>query len=207
MAEEPQSKVKGFLSKLVVPLATALLLGGTAPWWYQEFFKKAEPQPVTQAVKKDEPEPKVQPETQPETQPKTQPETQSESEDETVPLEPRPRDGMRSSFEAIPLRQIAPDGSVLIGSDPRAVAFDAFGIQHLEEGGSPSSEPEIEHYDGYAVVSLVSSTGGDDSVRGSRYRLEFEPIDDRRWQLVWAGQQWQCYRGDDAGQWTTKLCI
>lgn len=57
-----------------------------------------------------------------------------------------------------------------------------------------------------AILTLDSLR--DDSVAAMRYRLEFDLQDDGvTWELVWAGRQQQCRRGEMAGDgWTRELC-
>ena len=55
-------------------------------------------------------------------------------------------------------------------------------------------------------IYLLTVTGfKDDSVLGERYRLEFEKTGNA-WELVQGGKQYQCARGENAGQWTKELC-
>ena len=55
-------------------------------------------------------------------------------------------------------------------------------------------------------IYLLTLTGfKDDSVSGERYRLEFEKTENA-WELVQGGKQYQCARGENAGQWTKELC-
>lgn len=113
-----------------------------------------------------------------------------------IELESNQRANERESFKSMSMSEVAQSAST-IGNDRRRIAFDAFGLSgsdFLEEGSSPSWQT-LEEFTEYSVVTIASLSGGDDSVAGTLYRIEFEKIDNTRWQIVWVGQQWKCYRG------------
>lgn len=121
---------------------------------------------------------------------------------EIIKSESGQRASDRREYEQISVREISERTST-VGSDRRSIAFDAFGLTEFEEGALPS-DLVLDEYTKYSVVTIVSLQGGDDSVDGARYRIEFEEVDNTRWQVVWAGRQWKCARGSK--QWTTGLC-
>ena len=113
----------------------------------------------------------------------------------------------RKLYKLIPVRNLNMRGHTIIGSDAKAVAFNIYGrTQYIEEGGSPVTVTETLGNKNLKVIIVTDNHGGDDSVAGTRYRLEFESVDDTRWQIVWLGKQWKCFRGNNIGVWTTELC-
>ncbi len=177
-----------FLSKIIVPVIIALLVGGTSPWWWSEFIstnKTGNGSTVTDDV--------------------NSPNSQDSEQKviDRINKEYRQRNAERDQYKSISLSEIENRTSI-VGADRKAIAFNAFGLTSYEEGSSPS-DLFVEDYTEYSVVTVISLHGGDDSVLGSRYRLEFEKIDEERWQVVWAGQQWKCVRSNTR-EWTTQLC-
>lgn len=107
----------------------------------------------------------------------------------------------RDAFEAVAL----PDGETA-GADPQALVHALYA----------SSEPVEGHYSEEAVT--LSDTGGaqvvlftqlglpDDSVRGTRYRLELLQ-QSGQWQVIWAGRQVSCWPGRGHEDWGTEPCV
>lgn len=50
------------VAQLIAGIVTALLVGGTAPWWWQEFFSTKEPEPTVRIVPEPEPTVRIVPE-------------------------------------------------------------------------------------------------------------------------------------------------
>ncbi|MEM8505757.1 MAG: hypothetical protein AAF716_21720 [Cyanobacteria bacterium P01_D01_bin.1] len=183
-------KEESFASKLtmaiLVPVAIALIAGGTSPWWWSEIF--AVEQPV--------------PEQDQETQ--AEPEEISREADQAF-LEAEQRGQERTDYREVDLRKFTRRGFPLQGTDPREMTFNILGRASLEEGEQPSVV-ERQSFIEYSVVTITNNGMADDSVGAERYRLEFEQIDDRRWQIVWAGAQQRCWRAEDPQAWTAQLC-
>ncbi|MGK7928301.1 MAG: hypothetical protein AB4290_24170 [Spirulina sp.] len=89
---------------------------------------------------------------------------------------------------------------------PRDVAIGLFKEYTRESEGRQSETISIEYPTGTMAVVTVTIVGlADDSVRGSRYRLEFEWNRDR-WQLNWVGSQVQCHSGRGHQNWGRDRC-
>lgn len=58
-----------------------------------------------------------------------------------------------------------------------------------------------------AIIIFVQGEFMDDSVWGSKIRMELA-LEDGVWEIVWAGEQWRCRRGDAEliDNWHTTLC-
>lgn len=188
MAKSP--KEESFVSKLalavLVPVAIALIAGGTSPWWWSEIFATEQPAP--------EPTPELTPEPTPDPEESNQRQTEAEQ-----------RRQARTDYREVDLRQFTRRGFPLQGTDPRELTFNILGRASLDEGEAPSVI-ERQTFTEYSVVTITNNGMADDSVSAQRYRLEFEQIDDRRWQIVWAGSQQRCWRADDPQEWTAQLC-
>lgn len=110
----------------------------------------------------------------------------------------------RDEYTNLELNEIEGD---LTGDEPEAITLELFGVKEPVEG---NFQEEIAVKDGEAfqkTVILTQTGFADDSVRGFRYRLEYE-FDQSigEWRLVWAGRQQSCYRADDPQAWTTEYC-
>ncbi|MBE9061169.1 hypothetical protein [cf. Phormidesmis sp. LEGE 11477] len=79
------------------------------------------------------------------------------------------------------------------------------GRSSLEEGEQPPIL-ELQVFTDYSVVTVTNEGFVDDAIAAKRDRLEFEKVDEQRWQIVWAGDQQRCRRGRDLEEWTTQLC-
>jgi len=58
-----------------------------------------------------------------------------------------------------------------------------------------------------AIIIFIQGEFRDDSVWGSKIRMELA-LEDGVWEIVWAGEQWRCRRGDAdlIDNWHTTLC-
>lgn len=188
-------KEESFVSKLtmaiLVPVAIALIAGGTSPWWWSEIFGSE--QSVAEETQEKEPEEERE---EPEAEPKIEVNEELEAEQ---------RLAERLAYREVPLRNLIRRGFSLQGTDPRNIAFNILGRASLEEGEQPSAV-EIQPFAAYSVVTITNNGMADDSVSAQRYRLEFEKIDNQRWQIVWAGSQQRCWRAEDPKEWTSQLC-
>jgi hypothetical protein len=102
--------------------------------------------------------------------------------------------GTRKEYTAIDLKTITPDTS-LTGSHPKAIALAAFGVKEPIEGNFQEKVTVSYLKRDRALAILVQLGLPDDSVRGFRYRLEFQRQGNERWRLVWAGRQQACWPG------------
>ncbi|AFY69212.1 hypothetical protein Pse7367_0912 [Thalassoporum mexicanum PCC 7367] len=92
------------------------------------------------------------------------------------------------------------------GADPEAIAVALFGNTEPTEGNF-EEEIDSQIVDDQAVVTITQLGLADDSVRGVRYMLKFDQMDDQTWQLVWVGVQQTCYEGRGTQEWTTDACV
>ena len=94
-----------------------------------------------------------------------------------------------------------------IGRDPQAIAISALGLTEIVE---QQQEVETDYpQDDMAVVTITQTNLLDDSVAAIRYRVKFAPYgdrDERQWQVVWAGQQFQCRLNRGDRNWSKDLC-
>lgn len=123
---------------------------------------------------------------------------------EDIPREqysPRPLEAILAEISTPPAETAsAPPG---VAYSPEAIALQLFGRTALEEGQQPTV---VASADTQSPVVTVTNFGElDDSVGGSRYRLEFETLDGNQYKLVWAGAQRYCRRTAPP-QWTMELC-
>lgn len=102
--------------------------------------------------------------------------------------------GTREEYTPINLKTIAPDTS-LTGSEPQAIALAVFGVKEPIEGNF-QEKVIVNNLSRHRAVAILVQIGlPDDSVRGFRYRLEFQRQATGQWQLVWAGRQQACWPG------------
>jgi len=138
--------------------------------------------------------------TSPSAPPEVEPEP--EPEEETAPATTL---GDRNDYRPFDLNNLPPDAD-LTGGDPEEIALQLFGISEPVEG--PYRE-EISRYDNNPqrpVVIFMQMGLADDSVKGMKYRLDFESAGQEQWRLDWVGQQYTCYRGRTDGEWHSDLC-
>ncbi|MEM8830577.1 MAG: hypothetical protein AAGE96_14645 [Cyanobacteria bacterium P01_G01_bin.19] len=95
-----------------------------------------------------------------------------------------------------------------IGKDPQAIALAALGLKETTE--SEQEQVTIDYdQDKSPVVKIIQTNLADDSVAGIRYLVKFVPYNDNdanMWQVVWAGQQFKCYKGRGHLDWSKDLC-
>lgn len=108
--------------------------------------------------------------------------------------------GDRTDYTEVPV----PGGAV--GEDPTEIALAAFGSTEPGEGNFEEEVELVEQTDDQALVVLTQTGLADDSVNGTRYRLEFVPEGDQ-WRLDWAGSQVRCQPDRGSQEWSTDLCI
>jgi len=100
----------------------------------------------------------------------------------------------RTQYKPIVLETIS---SVLEGSDPAAIALNAFGSL---ESDSKTRKVEVAYPQPNQAVVTITQTGlADNSLVAMKYRVEFNTFgrsilvtSPRVWQIVWAGYQIQC---------------
>ena len=94
-----------------------------------------------------------------------------------------------------------------IGIDPQAIALSGLGLKEIVE----AEKVETEYIkDNLARVTITQTNLTDDSVAAIRYLLEFAPYDadtDKKWQLVWAGEQFKCRQERGRQDWSSDLCL
>ena len=103
-----------------------------------------------------------------------------------------------------------------IGKDPQEIALSGLGFGNIAELESAltatSDRLEIQQdysKDNLATVTITQSKLSDDSVEGYRYLVQFAPYGDqtkKKWQVVWAGEQFRCWSGRGHQDWSTDLC-
>jgi len=118
-----------------------------------------------------------------------------------------PEQTNRANYKSIPLETI---NSSQQGSDPRAIALEAFGNIESEGG---LREVRVEYpQPNLAIVTIIQTGVLDDSIAGIRYRVELLPTVEsaqtgKEWKIVWAGSQVKCYPGRGHQDWSTKECV
>ncbi|MBD1874862.1 hypothetical protein H6F75_15350 [Nodosilinea sp. FACHB-131] len=108
--------------------------------------------------------------------------------------------GDRTDYTEVPV----PGGAV--GEEPTEIALAAFGSTEPGEGNFEEEVELVGQTDDQALVVLTQTGLADDSVNGTRYRLEFVPEGDQ-WRLDWAGSQVRCQPDRGSQEWSTDLCI
>jgi hypothetical protein len=97
---------------------------------------------------------------------------------------------------------------VSIGKDPQAIALSALGSKEVAES---AQEVEVEYADDkLATVTITQTNLADDSVASRRYLVEFAPYAEqnaKKWQIVWAGEQFKCQLGRGNQNWSADLCL
>lgn len=95
----------------------------------------------------------------------------------------------------------------IIGEDPLQIAKNLYGAKEIpSEGNFQEKLTLIDRVPNQPVVLLTQTGLLDDSVEGTRYRLEFKP-QGKQWQLIWVGQQHRCYPGRGSQEWSSEPCI
>ena len=132
------------------------------------------------------------------------------------------QENIKDSYRAIPIRKYwtnqeqqttqpaAPQKQKpsSIGTDPQAIALSGLGLKEIVEA---EKQVETEYInDNFAKVTITQTNLTDDSVAAIRYLLEFAPYGadtDKKWQVVWAGEQFQCREGRGQRDWSSDLCL
>jgi WD40 repeat protein len=101
------------------------------------------------------------------------------------------------------------DKPISIGKDPQAIALAGLG---LTEAATSEQEVKVEYSadDKLATVKITQTKLADDSVLARRYLVEFAPYAEetaKKWQIVWAGEQFKCQSGRGHQDWSTDLCL
>ncbi|MBD1915334.1 MULTISPECIES: hypothetical protein [Cyanophyceae] len=132
----------------------------------------------------------------------TTPDTDGETTIEAPVIEAPEGDavGDRTDYTEVPL----PGGAV--GEEPTEIALAAFGSTEPGEGNFEEEVELVDQTDDQALVVLTQTGLADDSVNGTRYRLEFVPEGDQ-WRLDWAGQQVRCQLDRGSQEWSTDRCM
>ncbi|AFZ35683.1 hypothetical protein Sta7437_2133 [Stanieria cyanosphaera PCC 7437] len=95
----------------------------------------------------------------------------------------------------------------VIGEDPLQIAKNLYGAKEIPSEGNFQEELTlIERVFNQPVVLLTQTGLLDDSVEGTRYRLEFKP-QGKQWQLIWVGQQNRCYPDRGSQEWNLEPCL
>lgn len=108
--------------------------------------------------------------------------------------------------QTIQTAQTQIDKPISIGKDPQAIALSALGLTELAKS---AQEVEVEYDDNLATVNITQTNLTDDSVAGRRYLIEFAPYGEataKKWQIVWAGEQFKCQSGRGHQDWNADLC-
>ena len=111
----------------------------------------------------------------------------------------------RQGYTVIDLKKL-PVTTTLTGSNPQAIAIAVFGIKEPIEGKFRQTVELTQASDRRAIVILTQLGLLDDSVRGFRYRLEFQREGASRWRMIWAGRQQTCWPGRGHQDWRTDSC-
>ena len=106
----------------------------------------------------------------------------------------------RASFEPMPL-----PSANLSGADPLTLAQALYGATEPVEGNYSEDLKTLSSSDQQQVLLFTQMGLLDDSVRGMRHRLEFEP-QGGLWQLTWTGRQVTCWPGRGHQDWSTQPC-
>lgn len=103
-----------------------------------------------------------------------------------------------------------------IGKDLKAIALSGLGFDKIEDLQSAltANNDRIEIQQDYphenlATVTITQTRLSDDSVEGYRHLVEFAPYGEataKKWQVVWAGEQFRCWSGRGHQDWGTDLC-
>jgi len=95
-----------------------------------------------------------------------------------------------------------------IGTDPQAIALSALGLTEVVESEQESVTVEYPQAN-RANVTITQTNLPDDSVASIRYLVQFAPYGAataKKWQVVWAGEQFQCQTGRGHQDWSADLC-
>lgn len=107
----------------------------------------------------------------------------------------------RAVYQELPL----PSDANLVGTDAKEIALNIFGIAEPVEGNFQEEVLLEAQSDNRMIVNLTQTGLPDDSVEGTRYRLEFIR-DNAQWRLDWVGRQVRCYPERGSQIWSTEKC-
>ncbi len=112
--------------------------------------------------------------------------------------------GQEDTYRPLDLTQLEGE---LTAEEPETIALNLFGQSEPVEGNF-SQEIEVIKQQGFERTLILTKMNlPDDSVKGERYRLEFEfDQSTGQWRLTEAGSQQSCYRSDDPNRWTIEPC-
>lgn len=114
----------------------------------------------------------------------------------------------RDGYTAIDLEQL-PASVSLTGDDPKAIALAAFGTKEPIEGQFEQEVLVTTETAQQVIVTITQLGLPDDSIKGLRYRVEFQPetaSGGSQWQMIWAGRQQTCQPGRGSPDWTKDPC-
>ncbi|MEM9538534.1 MAG: hypothetical protein AAGA60_03370 [Cyanobacteria bacterium P01_E01_bin.42] len=112
----------------------------------------------------------------------------------------------RTQYNTLDPQQFLASHSLTNNPRPREVALELFARYTRESEGRKSETMAIAYPTRDIAIVTVEIVGlADDSMRGSRYRLEFQWTDDN-WQLDWVGSQVQCWQGRGSQNWGRDRC-
>ena len=107
----------------------------------------------------------------------------------------------RAAYQELPL----PSDANLVGTDAKQIALNIFGITEPVEGNFQEEVSLEKQSDNRVIVNLTQTGLPDNSVEGTRYRLEFIR-DNVQWRLDWVGRQVRCYPERGSQLWSKERC-
>ena len=122
-------------------------------------------------------------------------------------------DKARNNYRPLVLSKVWGDSSPKqtepLGSDPQQIALSALGLGEKVENETEVVEVTYPN-ENKAVVTITQTNLADDSVFGIRYRVEFAPYsfmsENKKWRVIWAGEQYKCRSNRVHQNWSTDLC-
>jgi hypothetical protein len=114
----------------------------------------------------------------------------------------------RAKYKTVPLDSIK---SVLQGTDPAALALDAFDSNQLEQG---TRKVEVYYpHPNQALVTIIQTNHGKNAASAVKYRVELTSFgrsllasSPPLWQIVWAGSQEKCFSNQDQQNLVKVIC-
>ncbi len=108
--------------------------------------------------------------------------------------------GQEDTYRPLDLTQLEGE---LTAEEPETIALNLFGQSEPVEGNF-SQEIEVIKQQGFERTLILTKMNlPDDSIKGERYRLEFEfDQSTGQWRLTQAETQQSCYRSDDPIRWS-----
>jgi len=125
-----------------------------------------------------------------------------------------PRPSERTAYQELPLIDRWSYGieglpNRIDGSDPQAVALGIVPLEAFSDSPeSPEISTEVLEAQGDRQVILVTQQGlADDSIANIRHRIEFAPVGAAgHWQVIWVGEQYQCWPNRGHQDWSADRC-